>query len=95
MSITPVSIVVMTIYVESFNCDTVTLVINPNTIKPITLNFNTSDRIAIIKQHIQQNIKSQDKLCLVNYLNTRLDDERTLCDYNTHAGLTILAKKFV
>ena len=89
------SIVVMTIYVESSNYETFTLVINPNTITPITLKVNKSDSIAIIKETILQNIKSHDKIYFVNYLNRCLDDERTLCDYNTHAGLTILAKKFV
>jgi len=89
------SIVIMTIYVESFNYETVTLVINQSDLStPITLNVNTYDRIGIIKQRILENTQYKDKLCLVNYLDRSLDDERTLCDYNTHAGLTILAKKF-
>jgi hypothetical protein len=94
MSIILNSIVVMTIYVESFNLDTVTLVINPNTIKPITINVNTSDSIAFIKHCILENIKSKDKLCLVNSLNRSFNDERTLSDYNIQAESTILAKKF-
>ena len=88
------SIVVMTIYVESSNSETYTLVINPNTITPITLIVNKSDSIAIIKETILPNIKSHDKIYFVNYLNRPFDDDRTLCDYNTHSGLTILAKRF-